>query len=161
MRGWRGGSAAGSIPCSCKGPEFDSWYSHGSTESSVISLAEDLMPSSGICMHCTHMVHSHACKQNTHTHKSKYIVNIFLNCEMSNRLLSHPNPASRIFQNNHLARTLHFKYCIQCIRCMTRICKYKRKKVAFTPYYWFFEASWIALPFLRFNTCVPISISEV
>lgn len=42
----------------------------------------------------------------------------------------------------------HFKYCIQCIICMTRICKYIFKKGELHTVLLIFVASWIALLFL-------------
>lgn len=54
--GWR----VGSTVCSSKGPRFRSQHSHSSSQMSVTPVQRDLMPPSGLCWHCTHMVHLHA-----------------------------------------------------------------------------------------------------
>lgn len=37
----------------------------------IAPALEDLTLSSGLCHHCTHMVHTQTCRQNTHAHKTK------------------------------------------------------------------------------------------
>lgn len=44
----------------------------------VTLVSESLTPSAGILGHCMHMVHRHAYRQNTHTHKIKKCINIFI-----------------------------------------------------------------------------------
>jgi hypothetical protein len=36
-----------------------------------LSVFEDLMPSSGLHRHCTHVVPRHTCRENTHAYKLK------------------------------------------------------------------------------------------
>lgn len=46
----------------------------GSSQPSETSVPGDLMPFSTLLRPCTHVVHGHACRQNTHTHKLlKYV----------------------------------------------------------------------------------------
>ena len=52
-------------------PNFSRQHPHGSSPLAVSLVAEDLPPSSGLCGHCTHMMHKHEGRQKTHTHKIK------------------------------------------------------------------------------------------
>lgn len=44
-RGWRGDSVARSTCCSCRGPDLDSQYLHGSSQTPVIPFSKGWMPS--------------------------------------------------------------------------------------------------------------------
>lgn len=37
----------------------------------VTPVLGDMMPSSGLCVHCMHVVYNYACRQNTHSYKIK------------------------------------------------------------------------------------------
>lgn len=44
---------------------------HSGSQPTVIPIPKDQIPSSGICVHCTHVVHRYTSRQNTLTHKIK------------------------------------------------------------------------------------------
>ena len=48
--------------CSCRDLEFNSQHPHGRSELLVTAVSGDLMPSSGLCGHYRHVVHTHTCK---------------------------------------------------------------------------------------------------
>jgi hypothetical protein len=41
-------------------------------------VPKGLVLSSGFCEHCTHVVHIHTCKQNTHMHNNKQIIDLLI-----------------------------------------------------------------------------------
>lgn len=60
-----------SAGCFCRESGFSFQHLLGSEQLSVTSIPETLTPSSGHHRNCTHGVHMHISRQDTHTHKMK------------------------------------------------------------------------------------------
>jgi hypothetical protein len=71
MWSWRNGLMSKSTDYSIKGFGYSSKYPQGSSQPSVIPVPGDLIPSTDLFRHCTHVVHSHTCRPYTHTYKTK------------------------------------------------------------------------------------------
>lgn len=50
---------------------FNSHHRHGNSKLPETPVPGTPTPSSGLCRHCTHIVHKYTSRQNTHTHKNK------------------------------------------------------------------------------------------
>lgn len=57
--------------CSCREPRFNSQHPHDCSKLTVTPFLGDLTPPSGSTAPRTCLVHTHRCRQNTHTHKLK------------------------------------------------------------------------------------------
>lgn len=61
------GSTVKNVYYCWKGPGFSSQYLFGGSQPFCTPVPRDLMPSSELWAHCTHVVHRNACRQNVYT----------------------------------------------------------------------------------------------
>lgn len=57
--------------CPCRRPSLISKQPHVGSQTSLTPVLGDWIPVSGLSRHCTHVMHRHPCRQNTHRHKNR------------------------------------------------------------------------------------------